>query len=94
GERRVTVGTALASDAVTLSIADSGPGIAPEVLPRIFEPLFTTKSFGVGLGLPLVRQIIEQHGGTVEVETPADGGTRFVIRLQRHIADSQAPLAA
>jgi signal transduction histidine kinase len=95
GERRITVATELAGDAVTLSVADSGPGIAPDVLPRIFEPLFTTKSFGVGLGLPLVRQIIEQHGGTVEVESPADGGTRFVIRLQRHTTtESEAPLAA
>ena len=94
GERRVTVATALADDRIELSIADTGPGIAPDVLPRIFEPLFTTKSFGVGLGLPLVRQIIEQHGGTVEVEAPADGGTRFIIRLPRHIAESQAPLAA
>jgi signal transduction histidine kinase len=94
GERRITIATELAGEQVMLSIADSGPGIAPEVLPRIFEPLFTTKSFGVGLGLPLVRQIIEQHGGTVEVETPAEGGTRFVIRLQRHVAESETPLAA
>jgi len=94
GERRITIGTELAGDQVTLSIADSGPGIAPDVLPRIFEPLFTTKSFGVGLGLPLVRQIIEHHGGTVEVETPTEGGTRFVIRLQRHIGESETPLAA
>jgi signal transduction histidine kinase len=94
GERRITVATELAGDRIALSIADSGPGIVPDVLPRIFEPLFTTKSFGVGLGLPLVRQIIEQHGGTIEVETPAAGGTRFVIRLQRHTAESEAPLAA
>jgi signal transduction histidine kinase len=94
GERRIAVATELAGDRIALSIADSGPGIAPDVLPRIFEPLFTTKSFGVGLGLPLVRQIIEQHGGTIDVETPAGGGTRFVIRLQRHTAESEAPLAA
>ena len=94
GERRITVASELAGAQIRLTIADSGPGIPPDVLPRIFEPLFTTKSFGVGLGLPLVRQIIEQHGGTVEVETPADGGTRFVIRLQRHAAESETPLAA
>jgi signal transduction histidine kinase len=94
GQRRITVATELAGDAVSVSVADSGPGIAPDVLPRIFEPLFTTKSFGVGLGLPLVRQIIEQHGGTIDVEAPAGGGTRFVIRLPRHTAENQAPLAA
>jgi signal transduction histidine kinase len=52
---------------VRLSIIDNGPGIPPDVLPRIFEPLFTTKGFGVGLGLPTVRQIVEKHGGTIDV---------------------------
>ncbi|MGE0120211.1 MAG: ATP-binding protein [Dongiaceae bacterium] len=92
-ERRITVRTERTEARVRLSIADSGPGIPPDVLPRIFEPLFTTKSFGVGLGLPLVRQIIEQHGGTIEVDTPTTGGTRFVIHLQR-AAESAATLAA
>src|SRR5207302_4023819 len=53
-ERRIEVAT-LASDRVQLRIEDTGPGIAPEILPNIFEPLFSTKSFGTGLGLPTVK---------------------------------------
>ncbi len=94
GARRIAVRTETTGAQIRLSIADTGPGIAPEVLPRIFEPLFTTKSFGVGLGLPLVRQIIEQHGGAVEVETPSEGGARFIIHLQRLAAESAAAQAA
>ena len=60
------------------------PAFPQHVLPRIFEPLFTTKSFGVGLGLPTVRQIVEQHGGTLHVESAADAGTTFTVFLPRH----------
>lgn len=49
------------------SVSDSGPGIAPETLANIFEPLYSTKSFGVGLGLSTVKQNMEQHGGGVDV---------------------------
>jgi signal transduction histidine kinase len=94
GARRIAVGTETIGMSVRLSIDNTGPGIASEVLPRIFEPLFTTKSFGVGLGLPLVRQIIEQHCGTVEVDTPGEGGTRFVIHLRCAEAEVAATLAA
>ena len=93
-ERRIAVRTESIGAQVRLTIADNGPGIPPEVLPRIFEPLFTTKSFGVGLGLPLVRQIIEQHGGTVSAEAPPEGGARFVILLQRLSVESDTTLAA
>jgi signal transduction histidine kinase len=68
---------------VRLSISDNGPGIAPEQLPKIFLPLFTTKSFGVGLGLPTVRQIVEQHGGTIDVTSRPGEGASFVIWLPR-----------
>jgi signal transduction histidine kinase len=64
-----------------LSVIDTGPGIPAPTLARIFEPLFTTKSFGVGLGLPMVRQIVLQHGGSIDVTSDLGSGTAVVIRI-------------
>jgi PAS domain S-box-containing protein len=64
-----------------IAVADSGPGIPSDVLPKIFEPLFSTKSFGTGLGLPTVKQIVEQHGGHVSVASQVGAGTCVTIRL-------------
>jgi len=88
--RRVTVRAESAGPHVRLSIIDNGPGIPPDVLPRIFEPLFTTKGFGVGLGLPTVRQIVEKHGGTIDVASDGAGGTTVTMWLPRH-GDAQTP---
>ena len=81
GKGVLTVTTRKTDGRVEVVFEDSGPGIAPDVLPKIFEPLFSTKGFGAGLGLPVVKQIMEQHGGGVEVETEEGRGTRFVLRL-------------
>ena len=71
-------------DSVRIEIADDGPGIAPEVLPRIWEPFFTTKGVGegTGLGLDIARRIVERgHGGGIRaVSRPGD--TRFVVTLR------------
>jgi signal transduction histidine kinase len=64
-----------------LSIADTGPGIAPDNLAKIFDPFFSTKAKGTGLGLALVHQIVAEHGGRIEVDCPPNGGTTFVITL-------------
>jgi signal transduction histidine kinase len=61
---------------------DTGPGIPPDVYERIFEPLFSTKGFGVGLGLSVVKKIMEQHGGGIEIETEEGRGTRVCLWLQ------------
>jgi CheY-like chemotaxis protein len=68
---------------VTLEVADTGPGIGPELQERIFEPFFTTKPVGVGtgLGLPLCKGIIEGHGGTINVESQVDQGAVFRVKL-------------
>jgi PAS domain S-box-containing protein len=68
-------------DGARLVVADNGPGIPADVLPRITEPFYTTKTAGTGLGLPLSYNIIREHGGRVEVETAAGRGTTFVITL-------------
>ncbi len=79
-ELEVSVATRQNGDSIEITISDTGPGIAPEVLPRIFEPLFSTKTFGTGLGLPTVKQIVEQHG-EVELSSELGVGTRALVRL-------------
>jgi signal transduction histidine kinase len=69
------VTTSLRDSNYEIAIADNGPGMSPEVLARIFEPLFSTKSFGTGLGLPTVKQIVEQHGGTIAIASEVGQGT-------------------
>ncbi len=78
---QITVATRQHGDSIEIAVSDTGPGIAPDVLPRIFEPLFSTKSFGTGLGLPTVKQIVEQHGGEIELSSELGVGTRAVVRL-------------
>jgi PAS domain S-box-containing protein len=69
---------------VTISFIDSGHGIAPEQIGRLFEPYFTTKQNGTGLGLMIVQRIVREHGGTIEVESDKDRGTTFRIKLPMH----------
>ena len=66
---------------VQLIVADSGCGIPPDVLPRIFDPFFSTKPSGTGLGLSVSDGIVREHGGTIDVETTPGQGTRFTITL-------------
>lgn len=71
---------------VEILIIDNGPGIAEELQERIFEPLFSTKGFGVGLGLPIVEQIIQQHNGKVSIASDREKGTVVTLRLPiKHI---------
>lgn len=66
---------------VRITVADTGSGIAPEILSHIFEPLFTTKRTGTGLGLAVTHQVVEQHGGEIFVESSPGGGSAFHIFL-------------
>jgi Signal transduction histidine kinase len=68
---------------VRLTVRDTGSGIAPEMLDQIFEPLFTTKRSGTGLGLAVARQVLTQHGGFIFAENAPGGGTAFHIFLPR-----------
>ena len=69
---------------VIISFIDSGHGIAPEEIGRLFEPYFTTKENGTGLGLMIVQRIVREHGGTIEVESDKDRGTTFRVKLPVH----------
>jgi signal transduction histidine kinase len=79
----VWVRTRAEARAVRIEVVDDGPGIPKEVLARIFTPFFTTKEVGkgMGLGLTITRQVIKQHGGTLDVDSTPGTGTTFTIRL-------------
>jgi signal transduction histidine kinase len=62
-------------------ITDTGPGIPPEVLLHIFEPLYSTKGFGIGLGLSIVKEIMKQHKGEIEMISEVGQGTQVVLWL-------------
>jgi len=82
GGGRILLEVGKAADGyVRLVLADSGSGISPENLTNIFEPFFSTKVKGTGLGLALVQQIVGEHGGRIEVDCPPGGGTRFTLLL-------------
>ena len=66
---------------VMLEIGDTGSGIPPDVLDKIFAPFFTTKARGTGLGLAVVRKVIERHSGRVDVESVVGQGTTFKLFL-------------
>ena len=73
-------------DSVLISVADTGTGIDPEIVDRIFNPLFTTKSNGMGMGLSICRSIIEGHGGRLWASAGAEGGSVFQFVLPANIA--------
>jgi len=75
-----------------VTVHDSGPGIAAEVQPRVFEPFFSTKSEGLGLGLAIVRSIAERHQGRVWAENHTTGGAVFGAALPaaRGLASTEA----
>lgn len=77
----VTVRAWTTGDRVKIEVADTGPGIPTDVLPRIFDPYFTTRESGTGLGLPTVRRILLEHGGDVDVDSRLGRGTRFTLTL-------------
>ncbi|MCC6129795.1 MAG: HAMP domain-containing protein [Acidobacteria bacterium] len=68
---------------IEIVIADSGPGIPPEILSKIFDPFFTTKEKGTGLGLSVVYGVMEKHGGTMRAESEPGKGTRMIFALPR-----------
>jgi PAS domain S-box-containing protein len=68
-------------DQLALSVSDTGVGIPEESLAQVFEPLFTSKARGIGLGLAIAKALVERNGGTIEVDSHAGRGTTFTVRL-------------
>jgi signal transduction histidine kinase len=79
----LTLATGMGPDAVWISVADNGAGIPPETLSRIFEPFYTTKRKGSGLGLMIVQRILRDHGGRMELTSHVGKGTTFRFWIPR-----------
>lgn len=91
GAGTIEVATEALSGAVAIHVSDDGPGIPREELEKIFQPFFTTKPQGTGLGLPTSRRIVRAHGGDLLVESTLGRGARFSIILPVRGAKSEAP---
>src|SRR5439155_17367205 len=99
GERggRVRIATRAEEDRVHVVVEDDGPGIPPETLARLFQPFFTTKEQGTGIGLHISRGIARAHGGELSCVSEVGVGTRFIVDLPALAADPSgetAPVAA
>lgn len=77
----ITIDARTRGDQATLTIADNGPGIAPEVKDQLFEPFVTTKPHGTGLGLAIAQAIVDAHGGRISIESSPDAGTLVSLQL-------------
>jgi two-component system sensor histidine kinase HydH len=83
GSGRIMIQAAEIDDQTVIDVIDNGHGIEKENIPRIFEPLFTTKQHGTGLGLASCKSIVESHGGTIECSSIVNKGTVFTIRFPK-----------
>lgn len=81
GEGRVTLRTRVAARTIEIDVEDTGIGIAPDDLPKLFDPFFSTKEGGNGLGLALTQQIIRDHGGDLRVDSTVGRGTTFTVSV-------------
>ena len=80
-DRRLSVATRTTGARVEIRVRDTGPGIDEATPAKVFEPLFSTKAFGVGLGTTVVEQIMEQHDGGIEIDSAPGRGTEVVLWL-------------
>jgi signal transduction histidine kinase len=81
GRGRVGIGVGLRGSSVAIAVSDTGRGMPPEERRRIFDPFYSRKSAGTGLGLTLARRIVTAHGGQIEVESTPGRGTCLTILL-------------
>lgn len=92
--RRVVVSAGVAGELVEIAVEDLGPGLAPELAQRLFEPFRSTKPNGMGLGLALSQRLVEANGGRIAGVNRAEGGARFTIALPLHRAAPERREAA
>jgi C4-dicarboxylate-specific signal transduction histidine kinase len=94
GRRQVWITAERAADGVAIRVADSGPGVPPDLAKTVFEPFYTTKETGLGMGLAITRSIVESHGGTISVAQRPGGGASFEVLLPAAPAAAGEPSAA
>ncbi len=80
---QIMAGENLAATEVWVRVRDNGPGIHPDVLDKVFNPFFTTKDKGTGLGLALSKKVVDAHGGSMDVESDTEAGTEFVLTFPK-----------
>jgi len=93
----ITLKTHASDYEITLSIQDNGSGISPEMMGALYEPFQTTKASGTGLGLLIVRRILREHGGEIEVKSEKDLGTTVTLFFPRddkrvRLLEDQSPI--
>jgi nitrogen fixation/metabolism regulation signal transduction histidine kinase len=79
---------------VRVTVEDNGPGFAPNILRRAFEPYVTTKPSGTGLGLPIVKKIVDEHDARIELANVAGGGAAVTVVFRRLAGSSPASASA
>lgn len=92
GNKQLLISTHDRDDKYEIRFSDSGIGMSEEVQEKMFEPLFSTKGFGVGLGMVIVKNIVERHKGEINVESQINEGTTITLRLPISLQEEQAPI--
>ena len=83
--RVMTISSALEAGRIRLCVADRGPGVPAEAMDKLFEPFWSTKAEGMGIGLAVCRSIVAAHHGTLDVENASDGGAVFCVDLPARV---------
>jgi signal transduction histidine kinase len=93
-ERRIIISTRPDKDTVEVTVRDFGTGLPNDQPDKVFDHFFSTKQKGMGMGLAIVRSIVEAHGGTIAAENAPDRGARMIIRLPAMRSETQNQAAA
>jgi signal transduction histidine kinase len=81
GQGQIDVTITRGEGRCSVAITDRGPGMPEDIRAKAFEPFYTTKHRGTGLGLPIARRVVEAHGGHMKIDVPAEGGTTVSVEL-------------
>jgi signal transduction histidine kinase len=82
-QRLITIRSSSGAADVQIAVSDTGPGLPPEIIDKLFKPFLTTKSHGLGIGLTIAHSIVSAHGGTIVARANPSGGTTFTVNLPR-----------